>query len=120
MQQQINVIENLWAWGHFHRSRGGTPAMSQAESIAADFQHDDVQAAVRSYQETWADEINEQSKRFHGRASRFDGEWGPATAAVMANRFCNAPDYWYDDDCNLIEEANWPDSCRDSNGPQSP
>jgi hypothetical protein len=103
------IKKNLWAWGHADHAM---PGITLDEFIGATPDSETVQNAIRSYQVYWADEMNRQTIRFHGRNGRFDGEIGPATVAMMNDRFCDFPDYASDG--SEHQDANWPDSCREA------
>jgi hypothetical protein len=107
------IKSNLNRWGHFGRTGVfGRFTENQLSSFAMNSPV--VVDAVRSYQEFYAEELQRQTIRFHGRNPRLDGEVGPATIALMNNRFCDVPDYAFDENGNPILESNWPGSCRDS------
>ena len=69
-----------------------------------------VKDALAKYQETWAPDMVEDSKKHHGRPIVPNGELGPVTLGHMQGRSCGCPDFA--EDGLEIAEANWPSSCR--------
>jgi hypothetical protein len=89
------------------------------EELAAAAKGDDgsdatnaLRLAIERYQRFYADDIDPIARKLHGRKLLADGLLGPATIQHLMNRRCDTPDFASDG--TIIEEANWPGSCRHS------
>ena len=58
------------------------------------------------WQETYRYMLNDGTNRWHGRNLVADGEIGPASMELLNTPRCGCSD------TEAVEEANWPDSCR--------
>lgn len=107
------IISNLWRWGHFNNPSMPDRPGSVDEVESLELASTSVEEAIRSYQEFYADEMAVRVRLLHGREPQFDGKMGPATLAMMNDRFCDFPDYT-PAHAQAIAEANWPEDCREN------
>ena len=101
------IIDLLYKYGHFRcPEMGGSPEAGEIRSMA--IKDKAVKTALQSYQEWFADDLDQLCMMVHHRDAVIDGEIGPATRLLMNLPRCAVPDY-------PIEEAasrNWPKDCR--------
>jgi hypothetical protein len=108
--QATQFIQRLFDLGHFHNP--AHPTGVKAEDVAKLKITDAVvKTAIASYQEFFAVEFDRFAMEHHGRIGIADGEFGPATADLLAMERCGHPDY----EMAVVEQAgsgSWPANCR--------
>lgn len=103
-----DILGRLWDWGHF-----ANPAYPDCRNVltreeALKLTPKDYLAiqAARSYQEYFADILDNANRVHHHRALITDGDIGPATQWLLNRPRCGVPEFGNE------QEANWPDDCR--------
>lgn len=105
------LIERLFDLGHFYAPDAVHEGLvTQADLDKLVLTDRVTQAAVRSWQSWFADDVDEFAMAHHRRRAIIDGDAGPATIQSLNKPRCGHPDYMPPNEAR--EEANWPEDCR--------
>lgn len=90
------VIDLLWKYGHFRNpayKNGPSAGVQEADLHTLTLADTAVQEALKSYQHLQKPMLDDLSVKAHGRRAVADGEYGPATKALLDLPRCGMPDY---------------------------
>lgn len=110
------LIKRLFKFGHFYSPIALAVGEVKDKDLKNLTSNDAVvQAAVRSYQEWFEPQLSLLTMRSpefggHKRPAEPDGDAGPNTRELLTFPRCGMPDYL--NPASGMEEANWPESCR--------